>query len=152
MNADLLSYKVSEIEVIYRHKCKLSEKPKIRSSQEVYELLRSLWSDKLDYCEQFYILLLNRGNVVLGVSLISEGGVSGTVVDPKKIFQAALMANASNLILAHNHPSGTLKPSEADLNITKKICNAGQFLEITVLDHLIVTSEGFFSFADEGQL
>lgn len=148
----MINQKVSEIEVVYRNKVRLSERCKIHRSTDCYDLLLKVWSDKIDYCEQFYILLLNRSNTVLGISKISEGGISGTVVDPKKIFQVALKANASNLILAHNHPSGSLKPSEADERITKKLKSAGEFLEITVLDHLIITSEGYYSFADDGQL
>ena len=88
----------------------------------------------------------------MGISCIGNGGVSGTVVDPKRIFQTALKANACGLILCHNHPSGTTSPSEADIKITNKIKNAGIFLEISVLDHLIVTPESFYSFADEGTL
>jgi len=98
------------------------------------------------------VLLLNRANRVLGFVKISEGGVSGTVVDPKKIFQIALKANASGIILAHNHPSGNTTPSASDESITAKIVAAGKFLEISVLDHLIITSEQYFSFSDEGRL
>lgn len=152
MEMTILNQNVAEIQVTYRHKVKLSERVKIHRSTDCYELLLKLWSNKIDYCEEFYILLLNRSNIVLGVSKISEGGISGTVVDPKKIFQVALKANASSLVLAHNHPSGTLRPSEADERITKKLKDAGSLLEITVLDHLIISSEGFYSFADENAL
>ncbi len=102
--------------------------------------------------EEFKILLLNRANKVLGLVNISTGGVSGTVSDPKIIFASALKANASGIILAHNHPSGNLKPSEADLNLTNKVKKAGQLLEIAVLDHIILTSEQYFSMADEGMI
>jgi DNA repair protein RadC len=94
-------------------------------------------------------MLLNRANKVLGVLEISSGGISGTVADPKLIFAAALKAGASGLILSHNHPSSNLKPSQADISLTKKVKEGGTLLEIFVLDHIIVTSEGYYSFADE---
>jgi len=97
-------------------------------------------------------LLLNRGNRVLGIMNVSSGGVSGTIADPKIIFTAALKSNASALVLSHNHPSGTLKPSQPDISLTKKLVDGGKLLDITVLDHLIVTNEGYYSFADEGLL
>jgi len=95
-------------------------------------------------------MLLNRGGRVLGIVEVSTGGVSGTVAYPKLIFTAALKGNASSIILAHDHLSGILKPSNADLALTQKISCAGQLLEISVNDHLIITSEGFYSFAEEG--
>ncbi len=91
-------------------------------------------------------------NKVLGVCKISIGGLAGTVTDPKKIFQTALKANAASVILCHNHPSGNLKPSKSDIEITKKCVEAGNFLDLKVLDHVIVTRDGYFSFADEGML
>ena len=99
--------------------------------------------------EQVEIVLLNRANKVLGISEVSTGGFSGTVADPKVIFSIALKACASSIIL-HNHPSGNLKPSQADLNLTKKIKNGGELLDIAVLDHIILTADSYFSFADEG--
>ncbi|MCW3071308.1 MAG: repair protein [Bacteroidetes bacterium] len=89
---------------------------------------------------------------MLGFSKISQGGLSGTVVDAKVVFQVALKANASSILLAHNHPSGNLKPSEADLMITKNIREAGKLMEIPLVDHIILTDEGYYSFADEGSL
>ena len=105
--------------------------------------------DDLDYRESFQILLLSRSNTVLGFTEISKGGISGTVTDIRLIFQAALKANSSAIILCHNHPSGNLYPSEADRNITSRIKEAGKVLDITVLDHIILTSDGYYSFADE---
>lgn len=102
--------------------------------------------------EEFWILLLNRANMVIDTRMISKGGVSGTVVDPKLIFHEALQQKASGIILGHNHPSANPKPSENDLKLTKKIKEAGQFLEISVLDHIIVAGNGYYSFADEGTL
>ena len=95
---------------------------------------------------------MNRANKVLGVYKVSSGGVTGTVADPKQIFTAALKANACAIVLSHNHPSGNLKPSRQDEQLTSKIKEAGSFLDIKVLDHIIVTSEAYYSFADEGLL
>lgn len=98
------------------------------------------------------ILCLNRANKVLGWAKVSQGGLSGIVADPKVIFQIALKSNGSSLILCHNHPSLNLQPSEADIHLTRKLKEAGLMLDLPVLDHLIVSSEGFYSFADEGLL
>ena len=95
-------------------------------------------------------MLLNRANKVIGIYEVSSGGMSGTVADPKLIFSAALKSCATSMVLSHNHPSGNLKPSNADLRLTSKIKAGGELLDIDVLDHIILTSEGYFSFADEG--
>ncbi|MEI8004874.1 MAG: JAB domain-containing protein [Bacteroidota bacterium] len=147
---DMLNFKVAEIKVSYRYRVKPTECPKISSSRDCYQLLKSLWSNKLEYCEEFYVLLLNHANKVLGVAKISEGGISVTVVDPKKVFQTVLKANASAVILAHNHPSGNIQPSEADNKLTVKLKNAGMLLDVNVLDHLIITAESYYSYADNG--
>ena len=123
---------------------------KVVSSKDGEEILRNIWSNAIELREEFYMLLLNRANKVLGFYRISEGGTAGTVVDPKLIFSVALKCHASSIILAHNHPSGNTQPSEADLKLTKNLISGGKILEISVLDHLILTSESFFSFADEG--
>jgi len=144
-------FEVAEIQLTYKTKVKPSQRPKITSSKEAYEILLDSWDeDKLEFVEQFKILVLNRANKVLGIYEVSTGGVSGTVADPKLVFAAAINANASAMILSHNHPSGQLKPSEADISLTKKLAEGGRLLEIPVLDHIIVTGEGYYSFADEG--
>lgn len=144
---------VTEIELVYKAKVKPSQRPLIKTSKEAAELLQALWNkDKIDFVEQFNILLLNRNNRVLGMVEISTGGVTGTVADPKLIFVAALKANASSIIISHNHPSGNLKPSKQDEQLTQKIKQAGLFLDMQLIDHIIVTSEGYYSFADEGLL
>jgi DNA repair protein RadC len=125
-------------------------KVKISSSSNANDIFRSVLTDK-PY-EEFWIIILNRSNHVIGLKMISEGGISGTVVDPKKIFKIALDNHASSIILGHNHPSGAKYPSDADQKITKKIVNAGLLLEISVLDHLIITDAGFYSFGDDGAL
>ena len=141
----------AEVELIYKNNVKASERPKVTESKDVYKLFINLWEHgKIDLVEQFNVLLLSRANQVLGVFRASSGGITGTVADPRLIFVAALKANAVSIILAHNHPSGNLKPSRADEDLTMKIKEAGTFLDIKVMDHLIVTSEGYFSFADEG--
>lgn len=124
------------------------EKPKILSSEDSYKIIAPLIDD-LDI-EQFWILLLNRGNYLIGKKRISEGGVSGTVVDSKIVFRTALDGLASQIILVHNHPSGNLKPSNADRSLTEKLAAAGRVMDINVLDHLIVSQKGYTSFADEG--
>jgi len=142
-------YELSEISISYKPTFKFSERPTVASSYDVSKVFRSAWSDDISYCEEFVILLLSRANRVLGISRLSRGGIAGTVVDVRNIMQAALMANAASIILCHNHPSGNLKPSEADLNLTRKIKEAALLFDISVLDHLILTDEGYLSFADE---
>jgi DNA repair protein RadC len=114
-------HQVAEIQLIYKSKVKPSERPRITHSKDAFELLMQCWDEnKLEFVEQFKILLTNRAHKVLGILDISTGGVSGTVADPKIIFAAALKASASGIILAHNHPSGNLNPSHADISLTKK--------------------------------
>ncbi|HQS22892.1 MAG: DNA repair protein [Sphingobacteriia bacterium 24-36-13] len=146
-------YNVAEIELVYKTKIKASQRPKVTSSKEVYNVLLQSWDEnKIEFVEQFKILLLNRCGRILGIVEVSTGGIAGTVADPKVIFSAALKANASSLILAHNHPSGNIKPSEADKYLTRKIKEVGKLLDISVLDHIIVTTEGYCSLADEGEM
>ncbi|MGV8094914.1 MAG: RadC family protein [Mangrovibacterium sp.] len=140
---------LAEIEISYKPKCKASELPVADSSENAYRCLKDIFPS-LDYREYFYILCLNRSNKVLGYCQISVGGISGTLIDVRLIMQTALKSNASAIILAHNHPSGNLNPSDADKKVTWKIKGAGRLLDIDVLDHLILTSETYFSFADEG--
>ena len=127
-----------------------SEKVKITSSESVYNFMKS---NLLDLnVEEFWILLLNRANIVLKKVQISSGGVSGTIADTKVIFKSALDELASAIILVHNHPSGNTKPSSQDIKLTNKLKSAGEILDIQVLDHLIFTNDNYFSFADEGLL
>ncbi|MBP6977625.1 MAG: JAB domain-containing protein [Lentimicrobiaceae bacterium] len=122
---------------------------KVSSSLDACSILRDIWDSDISHREAFYILCLNRANKVIGYALISLGGISGTVADPKVIFSTALLANASSIILAHNHPSGNTEPSAADQALTKKMIQAGSVLDIQVLDHLIITPDTYLSFADE---
>jgi len=124
------------------------EKPKIDGSKTAFDLIKG---DVMDLPhEEFWVILLNRANRVIRKKRVSEGGVSGTVADPKIIFKLAVDELASGIIVVHNHPSGNLKPSESDINLTKKIKEAGKVLEIAMLDHLIIAHDRYFSFADEG--
>lgn len=140
---------ISALELGRRRRVHTSnEKPKIASSQHVYDIIAG---DLVDLPhEEFWVLMLNRANRVIRKVQISQGGVNGTVADPKIIFKAALESLASAIILAHNHPSGNLSPSQADIELTKKVKEAGKTLEITVLDHIIVAGQNYYSFADEG--
>lgn len=124
------------------------EKPKISSSRDAYELLAPQFRDLAH--EEFWVLLLNRANLVLARHLVSKGGQAGTIADPKIIFNLALLGHASAILLAHNHPSGSLKPSTSDCELTTKLIAGARLLDLHILDHLIFTDTGFFSFADEG--
>ena len=142
---------VAEVQLIYKSKVKPSLRPKITKSADAFEVLKKHWNpNTLEFVEEFKVMLLNRANRVLGIIEISTGGISGTVADPKVIFAAAIKSAASSILLIHNHPSGNLAPSQADINLTRKLKSAGELLDIAVHDHIILTSESYFSFADEG--
>ncbi|MBN8651699.1 MAG: DNA repair protein RadC [Cytophagales bacterium] len=140
---------VAALELGRRRKAQdLDEKPKISSSKDAFDLIQGHLMD-LPH-EEFWVLLLNRMHQVVKKKRISEGGVSGTVADPKIIYKLALEDLASGVIVAHNHPSGNLKPSQSDIDLTRKLKEAGRFLEVQLLDHLIIANRNYFSFADEG--
>ena len=128
------------------------EKVKIISSNDAFKVIKQFYFDDIDIFESFFILCLNRNNQTIAYAKISQGGVAGTVVDIKIIAKYAIDCLASGVILAHNHPSGNLKPSNEDLAITKRIKEGLKILDISVLDHLILTSQGYLSFGDEGIL
>lgn len=142
---------VAEVQLVYKSVVKASERPKISTSQDVYAVLQRHWNyDTIEYVEEFKIMLLNRANRVLGIVDISVGGMAGTIADPKVIFTAALKCAASSIILVHNHPSGNLRPSQADIDLTNRLREGGKLLDIMVIEHIILSSEGYFSFSDEG--
>jgi DNA repair protein RadC len=143
---------LAEVEVLYKTKVKAKDRVKLNDSKKCYEYLLDAWSGKIEYCEEFIIVLVNRANQALGWVKISQGSVAGTVVDVKMILQPAILANASGIILAHNHPSGNTRPSDQDLALTKKVQAACKFMDISLIDHLIITTEAYYSFADEGQI
>ncbi|HLP37599.1 JAB domain-containing protein [Lacibacter sp.] len=145
--------RVTEVELIYKTNIKASERPKVNSSKDIYHILRQLWDEnKIEMLEEFKVLLLNRGNRIIGLYEVSSGGITGTVADPRLILAAALKSLSVAIVLCHNHPSGNLTPSRADEQMTRKIKEAAAFHDITVLDHIILTSEAYYSFADEGLL
>ena len=126
------------------------ERPRISTSSQVHEELRAKLAD-LPH-EEFWVLLLDRGLRLIEVRRVSVGGLHGTVADPKVIFRQALEKGASCMVVAHNHPSGQLRPSEEDIRLTRKLVEGGRMLDILVQDHIIITSAGYYSFADNGQM
>jgi DNA repair protein RadC len=143
---------LSEIQVSYKPGFN-SSTTTITHSKDAYDILRNLFSpDTISLQEQFIVLYLNRANKVIGSYQLSKGGISGTIADVRLILSVALKTLASGLILAHNHPSGNLKPSEADKQITNKIKQAANLLDIEIMDHLILSIEGYYSFVDEALL
>lgn len=144
---------VSEIELTYKTKVSTSLRPMISQSKDAYEIFREHWNaDTIELQEQFKVMMINIAHKVIGIYECSTGGTTGTIADPRLIFTSALLANAKTIIVCHNHPSGSLKPSEADKKLTSRLKQAGQLLEIPVADHLIISTEGYLSFADEGLL
>jgi DNA repair protein RadC len=127
--------------------------PKITSSYTAYEALKKVFNDKeIQLREEFIVLYLDRAHHIKGWHRVSIGGITGTVADPRLILALALKTASTSIIISHNHPSGNLKPSEADINLTGKIKSACAFLDINLLDHIIITDESYLSFADDGLL
>ena len=146
---------VAEVSLTYVTKVKPSDRLTVKCSGDAHKIFFDSWNQNtIEHKETFKMLLLNRANKVLGITTISEGGLSGTLTDVRIIFQYAIKGNACGIIICHNHPSGNSNPSESDLKITQKIKEAGNLLDIQLLDHIILTpeSEIFRSFADEGQI
>ena len=139
---------IAAIELGGRRKQALEATKFISSSKDAYAYFGPLLQDK--QYEEFWILLLKQNNAIIRAHKISEGGMTGTVADPKRIFKAALENNAARIVLCHNHPSGSLKPSAADIKLTEKLVAAGKQLDLGILDHIIISYKGFYSFADEG--
>jgi len=126
------------------------KREQITTSKDAVDIFQPMLGDHAH--EEFWVMFLNRANFVIGKQNVSIGGMTGTVVDPKMIFRAALDAKAVSIILCHNHPSGNVKPSQQDTDLTKKIVAAGKLMEISVLDHVIVSQSAYYSFADEGMM
>tara|TARA_R110002072_G_scaffold7503_2_gene40975 strand:+ start:769782 stop:770219 length:438 start_codon:yes stop_codon:yes gene_type:complete len=143
--------KISEIELIYKNENK--QKIKVTSSLSAFMVLKESWNpNTIELQEEFKLLLLDRDNKVLGLYSLSKGGTAGTVVDVKLIMVVALKSKASAIVLAHNHPSGNMKPSAQDKTITKKIMSACKFLDINLLDHIILSNNEYYSFKDEDDI
>ncbi|MDR2955792.1 MAG: JAB domain-containing protein [Prevotella sp.] len=146
-------FTVNEVKLSYKTKQKASERPKVLSSESVYKVLLNCFdTDTIEFREYFKVLLLNRANQILGVFNVSEGGIAETVVDIRLILQSAILSNASGIILCHNHPSGNINPSQSDNIMTGKIKEACKIMDISLLDHIIITPDRYYSYADEGQI
>ena len=141
-----------KIRIVYSKNQKGKDRVKVTSLKDVYHWFRSLWSSQLQTREEMLVLLLNRNNQILGYHTLSSGGITGTVADIRLLYSVALNALATSVIIAHNYPSGNLNPSEADRVLTRKVKEAGKIMDITLLDHLIITKDGYFSFADENEM
>lgn len=142
---------IAALELGRRRKEKVSvKKDKITTSRDVFEIMKPVLLD-LPH-EEFWLLMLNRANHVVKKQLMSKGGVAGTIVDVKIIFKTAVDNYASSIIVCHNHPSGNITPSEADVKLTQAVKNAGTIMEIPLLDHLIITENNYYSFGDEGMI
>lgn len=148
-----MDFNVSEMSITYKTKVKTSDRMKIKCAKEAYQLLKSTYEDgTIEHKEFFKILLLDQSHRVIGYNVVSEGGITETSVDIRVILQMAILCNATCMILAHNHPSGNLKPSQLDRNLTAAIIKAADLLRIHVSDHIILTNEGYYSFGDEGEI
>lgn len=145
---------VSEVEILYKSKTKPSDRIKVACSRQAYEALMMVYDDdKIAHKEFFYAMYLNNANKILAVVKISEGGICSTVADVRVVMQTALLLNATGLMLSHNHSSGNLKPSQSDIELTKKMKAAAQTLELSLMDHIIVTPDStYYSFADDGMM
>ena len=146
-------FQITQVELIYRNKVKPEDRLKARDSRDAFNIFIEAWDlNRIDLLEEFKIMLLDRSSACIGVSDISIGGVSETTADSKIIWATALTGRASQIILAHNHPSGNLIPSRADIEVTEKFCKAARLLDIRVKDHLIITPLKYYSMADEGYI
>ena len=140
---------VREIELTYKNPVQAKDRIKIKNSGDVRNIMRELYDEgQIEYIEQFHVLLLNKANQIIGHKMVSTGSTEGCTVPVKVILPIALKGNAAALIVSHNHPSGNTQPSEADRAITSKLKQAAALLDISLLDHVIVTSDNYYSFAD----
>lgn len=143
--------KVSEIKVSYYPK--KTSKIKMSSSAIIYSMMIEQWNkNTIQLQEEVKVVLLNRANHLIGIYELSKGGISSTIIDIKLVLSVALKCVASGIVLVHNHPSGNLVPSESDITVTKRIKKACSYVDITLLDHLIISNEGYYSFSDDGKL
>jgi DNA repair protein RadC len=147
--------KIPEIKISlsWDKKIKKSELTTCRNSADLYAVAKELFNkDTFDWTEEVLLICLNRANAVIGYTKVSSGGITGTVLDPRVVFAIALNCAATSIVVMHNHPSGNLKPSKGDEDITERIRVAGNALDIKLLDHLIVTDESYYSFRDDGMI
>jgi DNA repair protein RadC len=141
-----------KVRIVYSRKQNQKDRIQISSSSDVYTWLKKLWNGQIQVRESMYVLYLDRANKIIGYDLVSLGGINGTVLDIRLVLASALNTLSNGIILAHNHPSGQLRPSNQDIQVTQKLKDSAQTMDIALLDHLIITSEGYYSFADEGDL
>ncbi len=148
------NFKVAEIQMTYKNPANILDRPKIMHSLDTVQLMREVedMQVNIDYKELFYAIYLNQSNRILSVAKVSEGTLTHCLVNIRQIIQGALLQNATAIILCHNHPSGEIKASNADIQVTEKIQQAAAFFDIIVLDHIILSSFNYSSFADEGLL
>lgn len=147
MKTDVKNF--AEVELVYKNNVKPSDRAKVSTAIHAVNIFRSVYDmNKIEHKEMFYALYLNRNNHVLGVLLVSEGGLTGTVCDVRVILQGALKLNACGIILCHNHPSGSLTPSDADKHLTKQCCQSAKIMDMQILDHVILTADEYYSFSE----
>ena len=147
------NYKVAEVELSYKNRVPYKDRKKVLTSEDAYKLLVNIHDDDtIDYKETFKVLYLNQASQVVGCFTLSQGGITATCVDVRNVMQGALLTNAVAMVLAHNHPSGSTRPSREDDRITNQVTKAGELLNIRVLDHIIFTREQFYSYNDEGRI
>jgi len=142
------SLRPPRVRIVYSKKH--GDRKQITSSNDAYQILKTIWSKQIDTREEMIILLLDRSNSVLGYHVLSMGGITGTVADLRLLFSVALNSLSTSVIMSHNHPSGNLNPSKQDQDLTKKVQDAGKLMDIQLLDHIIITNNAYYSFADEG--
>ena len=144
-------FKVTEVELIYRNEVDPADRLKVTDSQSAHTVFRLAWDEnRIDLVEEFKIILLAANNTVIGVSHVAKGGTTQCLADPKIVFGICLKGNASGICMAHNHPSGNRSPSQTDIQLTARFCEAAKLLDIRVLDHLILTRHGYTSMGDDG--
>ena len=141
-----------KMRIVYSRNQLPQNQKKVVSSRDAFEVFSNIWSRQLSIREEMYVLYLNQKNMVLGYHILSMGGITGTVADRRLLFAVALSSLATSIIIAHNHPSGQVKPSQSDIELTNEIKKTGEIMNIQLLDHLIIGEEIYYSFADEGEL
>ena len=148
-----LLLQVAEVKVKYQSKLSTTINPRVNKSLDAENIFRMNWSEDMELVEEFNVLFLNRANYVKGIFRLSRGGITGTIADPRILFATALKGLAVGIIVAHNHPSGSTKPSSQDMELTRRLKEGGKLLDIQLIDHIILAPHsGFYSFADEGIL
>ena len=144
--------KIPQYKIVASERIAARERPQITNSRDAHQVLMPFFEEHMDIREVSYAIILNRTSRVLGVYMVSMGSTSSTIMCPKSIAHACILANGTSIIVSHNHPSGDLRPSQQDTTHTKRLKDALKLLDITLLDHVILTYDGYYSFADEGML